>query len=109
MPRGYDEATWSNKQPSHVLASLLAMLPGATSSHQASQAAPAAATEKHDGGSIPKAATDGPSFSHTVTVTLQGRDIVGQAEQAASEAAAEQVAALNAVHKCAFIVCGACM
>ena len=88
-----------------MLAGLLAMLPGATSSHQASQAAPAAATAKQDGGMI-KGAKDAPIFTHTVTVTLQGTDIVGKAEQAASEAAAEQAAALDAVHKCAPNFCG---
>ena len=102
MPKHHDEATWSGKKPSDVLASLLSLLPGTTSSQQASHAAPAA-TDKP--GSMPTMAKNVQHYDHTVTVSLQGMEVIGQAEQAASEAGAEQAAALDALHKCVSSVC----
>lgn len=104
MPRYYDEAGWSGNKPSQVLASLLAMLPGSTSTGQTSHTATAAHTEIQTT-NIQAAAKDVKNCSHTVNVTVQGMNVIGQAQQEASEAAAEQAAALDAVHKCGSLIC----
>lgn len=105
MPKLYDEGTWSGQQPSDVLQDLLAMFLGSTSSGNTSDVLLAA--EKKDAklaDSSRGAVKDAPTFSHAITVTVQDMTVVGQAQRSESGAAAEQAAALDAVHKCAPLV-----